>query len=43
MKKGLLNCPDKRKFMNEEFWPKIFDKNGYSIWYMEYQKIEGEG
>lgn len=40
-KKDILNTPDKKGAM-ERFWQN-FDPNGYSFWWMQYQKLPSEG
>jgi elongation factor 1-gamma len=41
-KYGFLNAQDKRVYLREHFW-RFFDKTGWSIWLMLYEKAEGEG
>jgi len=40
-KKEFLNTKEKKAVL-DEFWKKI-DLNGYSFWYMHYQKLQNEG
>mmetsp|Transcript_5418 Transcript_5418/g.5380 ORF Transcript_5418/g.5380 Transcript_5418/m.5380 type:complete len:413 (+) Transcript_5418:33-1271(+) len=39
-KKIYANCADKRSIIHH-FWEKV-DKEGWSVWYIKYQKLEGE-
>ena len=41
-KRDFLAAADKRKFLQEKFFNQIFDNEGYSLWYVEYIKAEGE-
>jgi elongation factor 1-gamma len=40
-KREFLNAPD-RKAVMDEFWGK-YDPTGYSLWWMQYQKLPSEG
>ena len=41
-KTEFVNNPNKQAVLNDTFY-KNFDKNGYSIWFLDYNKADGEG